>query len=397
MLTRPIPLNSTDLETIGFGKVTIEVFEDFQPLESQWRHLEGTGVCSVYQRYDWISNWANNVAEPARMEKRIVFGHHNGSPLFILALGFRHRGPFTIATWLGDSHSNFHMGVYSKSFVQNVRPDDIRNVIKCITDNIGHADILELCCQPVMWQGYTNPLTFLHWQESHNHAFALDISDGLDAALNRKSGARKRKKIRWQQNKLKPVGGATLRIAETEAQVNEFLDVSFSQMAKRFDQAGIWNRFEDEGVGSFMRELATLSLGKQEPELMIYGLEIDGKLRATFAGGVRNGQFSGCFISFGEDEYSYISPGEMIIHLVIQDCVNKGFNTFDLGRGEERYKTSWCDTTIPMFETNIALTKRAFAFSAYERLKNSAKRLVRNNQVLWALAKKVRAKYYGRM
>ena len=390
-------LHSTNLETTGFGNVEIEVFDAFEGIESSWKALELDGICSLYQRYDWVKGWADNVAGPARMLPRLVLGRRDGEPLFILALGLRKRGPFTVATWLGDSHSNFHMGLYSKAFVSNARPDDIRNLIECVTKNIGNADILELCCQPVVWQGHTNPFTFMRWQESHNHAFALDISEGFDAALNRKSGARKRKKHRWQQNKLKPVGGATLKIASTDSEVDDFLDVSFKQMADRFNRAGIWNRFDDEGVKLFMRNLAKSSLGKEQPELMIYGLEIEGELQATFAGGIRNGQFSGCFISLTDGEHSAISPGEMIIYLAIQDCVERGLQLFDLGRGEERYKTSWCDSTIPMFETNIALTNRAAAYSAYERGKIAAKRIVRNNSTLWNLAKKVRARFYGRM
>ena len=397
MTSDPQFQKSLSLETAGLGQLEVEICDDFGKLKAEWNQLEEEGVCSLYQRFDWIGEWTRKVAVPARMHPRLVIGRQGDVPMFILPLGLRKRGPFNVATWLGDSHSNFHMGLFAKSFIQNAHPQDVRDMMACVTKNLGRVDVLEMCCQPVVWQGFTNPFTFLDWQESHNHGFALDLREGFDAAINRKNGSRKRKKHRWQRNKLVSVGGAELKVARTEEEVDAFMDVAFQQLGKRFDRAGIWNRFEDEGIHAFMRQIAKNALHHEEPELLIYGLEIDGKIRATMAGGIHQKQFSGCFISLADDEYSHISPGEMLIHLIIRDCVDRGLEVFDLGRGEERYKSSWCDTTITMFETNKALSYWGIGFAAYERGKLAIKRAVRNNETLWNIAKKIRARLYGRM
>lgn len=375
----------------------IAIFDRFEPVRDAWRMLDADGIGSLYQTYDWLKNWRDQVAGPARMDPRIVLVTQNGHPLCLLPFGVHRRGPFTIATWLGDNHSNYHMGIYSTAFLSGIRPDGMRALIDFITPHLGKVDMIELCCQPVYWQGYANPFTFLKWQKSHNHAFALNLEPDFDAALNRNNGARKRKKMRWQTNKLKPYGGARLVEAKTPEDVQRILATSFRQLARRFDQAGIWNRFEDAGIADFFEQLAISQLGKEEPVLKLYGLEIAGELRATFAGGIRNKHFSGCFISLTDDEFARFSPGELIIYLVVQDCANNGIKMFDLGCGEERYKVSWCDTTIPMFETTIALSKRAIGFAAYERSKTMTKRLVRNNATMWSFAKKARARLYGRV
>ena len=393
----PKLLKSAQLETTGLGSISIEIHEEFDDLITEWQALEKQGAGSLYQRVDWVKPWTEHVAGPARIKPQLAIGRAAGEAMFILPMGVRKRGPFTVATWLGDSHSNFHMGLFAKHFIQNVRKQDVRDILDRILSLMGKVDVLEMCCQPVVWQGNSNPFTFLKWQESHNHAYALDLSDGFNEAINRKNGSRKRKKHRWQQNKLRHVGGPKLLVATKPHEVDEMLDTALEQMSARFDRAGIWNRFEDDGIDEFFRRIAKASLGESQPQLMIYGLEIDGKLRATLAGGISNGQFSGCFISLADDEYSYISPGELIIYLVVEDCCRRGLRTFDLGRGEERYKSSWCDTTIPMFETNEAISRWGVGFAAYERGKLSVKRLVRNNQTTWNFAKKMRARLYGRM
>ncbi len=163
-------------------------------------------------------------------------------------------------------------------------------------------------------------MAFVERKESHNHAYALDLSDGFDAALDRGNGARKRKKFRWQTNKLKPVGGATLLIADTPDACRRILDAAFAQMAVRFTRSGIWNTFDDAGAQTFFRNAALRSLAEPEPELRLFALEIEGEIRATFAAGIRHGQMSGCFLSIADDEWKSVSPGEMLIYLVIQHC-----------------------------------------------------------------------------
>ena len=189
------------LETAGLGQLEIEISDDFAKLKPEWLELEAEGISSLYQRYDWVSEWTKKVAGPARTSPRLVIGRQGDVPMFILPMGLRKRGPFNVASWLGDSHSNFHMGLFAKAFIQNARPQDVRDLMDCVTRNLGRVDVLEMCCQPVVWQGFTNPFTFLDWQESHNHGFALDLREGFDAAINRKNGSRKRKKHRWQRNK----------------------------------------------------------------------------------------------------------------------------------------------------------------------------------------------------
>ena len=95
------------VEQTGLGRLDIEVFDVFEPLEKAWRELEKNGVCSVYQHYDWVSNWSRLVGDPARVKPRLIVGKSNGQTVFILGMGLRQRGPFTVLTWLGDSHTEW--------------------------------------------------------------------------------------------------------------------------------------------------------------------------------------------------------------------------------------------------------------------------------------------------
>ncbi len=386
---------TSQVEVASFGCISVCVHDCFEGAEASWRTLEQTGIGSVYQRFDWVQRWACQTSNGLKMTPRIVVGTRGDELLFVLPLGLQRRGGLAVAGWLADSHSNFQMGLFAPRFMEAVCAEDMQVLVKEIIQVMGSVHLLELCCQPESWNGYVNPFSYLSGQESPNHAFALKLDGSFREILDRKNGSRKRKKHRWQKNQLAAVGGHKLRIASTPQEVNDFLDVTFEQMARRFKRTGVWNRFQDPGIADFMREMALNSLGEQEPALMIYGLEIDNALRATFAGGIRQGHFSGCFLSLAEDEYARLSPGELLIYRVIEDCVERGLKVFDLGRGEERYKSSWCDSVIPMFETYIAVSPRGVALSAYRKAAVSSKRTIKRNDTLWNLAKKLRAGVYG--
>ncbi|MGI9363709.1 MAG: GNAT family N-acetyltransferase [Rhizobiaceae bacterium] len=389
-------LKSELYETKSIGSISITIHEQLCDIESAWRALEKTGICSAYQRYDWVQTWVETVAASKGMFPRLVIGVCGKNTQFIFPLGLVRRGPLTLVRWLGDSHSNFFMGLVDKSFATTVQREDMRTLFDGILSQLGLIDMVELSCQPRLWQGVQNPLALLPSRESNNHAYALDISEGFDKALDRKNRARKRKKFRWQQNKVAKYGGASLRVANTDEDVDKVIDIAFSQMAIRLGQAGIVNRFSGNSIDLFVRKLAKRSLGKKEPHLLLFSLEIGGKVRATLAGGVFDKQFSGCFLSYSQDELAYISPGEMIIYMALEECVKRKLSIFDLGRGEERYKSSWCDTTIELFETRQAMTALGKAYLACQNGKLELKRIIRRNDTLWSMAKSVRATFLGR-
>ncbi|MEN0040605.1 MAG: GNAT family N-acetyltransferase, partial [Pseudomonadota bacterium] len=375
---RGAPIAQSGLNLKATGPIELSVYRDVASLRHEWNDIVSRAPASLYQSFDWVETWSRQAGRGAKMQPRIVVGRKDGKVLFLLPLSTYRRAFYRMLSFLADTHSNFCMGLFDRDLIPRLTKADMQALIAELAELLAPVDVLEFCCQPVGWDDTTNPFALLRWQQSHNMGYALSLEGGFDAALNRRNGARKRKKFRWQTNKLKSVGGAHLRIASTPQEVDSFMDRAMELTSKRFDRAGIWNTFQNEGVVPFFRELATSSLGQDEPALLLYGLEIEGKLRAVFAGGIRSGQFHGCFTAIADDEYTSVSPGEMLIYLVIQDCVGRGLHTFDLGRGEERYKTSWCDQRLAMFETSIALKRTAIGYTTYENVKLSIKRVMRS-------------------
>ncbi len=373
------------------GRISISVHHNLAEIETIWREFEQSGICSVYQRFDWISNWINTAGKAQDAEPHIVIGWLKDKPLFLFPFASFCRGPFCVVSWMGGSHSNFNMGIYQPDFLTNVRLDDMRSIFDHIVKVTRNIDAFELCCQPMSWQGHNNPLNFLARIASPNHAFSMQLGPSFDDVLAAHNAKKKRKKYRWQLRALEPFGGPKLICADTPDEIGRLLDASLQQIKVRLSKMGVVNVFEEDGIATFFSNMAQSSLNSSEPSLVIYGLEVDGKIRATFAGGGHKGRFSGCFTSISMDELTHTSPGDLLLHLVIEDCTKKGYSSFDLGRGEERYKSSWCNEVVPMFECFIPVSRKAIALTIYDRSKVTLKRLIKQNPQMWQFAKKVRA------
>jgi len=110
------------------------------------------------------------------------------------------------------------------------------------------------------------------------------------------------------------------------------------------------------------------------------------------------GQLSGFFSSISDDELSHISPGEMLLYLTVEHCSNENFDTFDLGRGDERYKRSWCQTEIALQDVVFPLSFWARPVTIAIGVWSGIKRIMRTNTRLWAIVRgfrKLKAQFIG--
>jgi CelD/BcsL family acetyltransferase involved in cellulose biosynthesis len=106
---------------------------------------------------------------------------------------------------------------------------------------------------------------------------------------------------------------------------------------------------------------------------------------------------SGYFSSISLDELTAISPGEMLLYLVAEQCATEGMAYIDLGAGDERYKRSWCDMRIGMFDVIMPTSLAGVPFAAASRLANTGKRIIRESPQLWSAvgaARQVRSLVY---
>lgn len=381
---------------VDAAAIGITVYTSLAEVEPLWRAFEERAIRSIYQRFDWVSAWVGNVAAAEGITTTVVVGWRCGETQFILPFGRLRRRSGMSVGWLGGSHVNVGMGLYDPDFMAGITAPEMLRIMRNVAAALAPVDFFALCNQPESWQGYPNPMGHLPGRQADQPVFCLPLESDFAAVVERHNGARKRKKLRWQENTLAKVGGYRFVRTTTEAEALRLLDAFLEQKTEQFARSGVDNVFAKPGVADAFRALIATASRGEDSLIELYGIEIGGRYRATFAAGVDRGRMHGYFAGISLDEYQRVSPGELLLMRLIRQCCERSLSEFDLGVGEERYKTAWNMRAEPQFMSLIPVSYRGHAAVAGHRLISALRIAIRTNPQLWRMAKRLRQKLAGR-
>jgi len=367
----------------------IEVFDDMTSAEPHWRALErAETLATPYQRYDFLALWQRHVGAEAGFTPFIVVGFDAiGTPLFLLPLGRRPLGRWTVVEFLGGKHANFNMGLWRRDCIAAVGADTLRAVLKSLA---GRADLLMLRNQSLTWDGTTNPFALLPHQRAANLGFSGALASDFEALLRARTGAAARKKMRKKERTLAGFGAVRLERAESAAQAHRVLDAFFKQKSARMRRIGVADAFAEAEVRRFIEAAVAERLADGNPLIELYALSVDDIIVATMGGIVGDGRFCGMFNSITEGRYAIESPGEQLLVNLVRRCCERGLKTFDLGIGEAHYKHLFCGDAEPLFDSFLPLSPAGRMLAALAVLLEAGKRTIKQHALLWSTVRAIR-------
>lgn len=337
----------------------------------------------------WVRGWIKHL-QPEAILASLTTDHQT---LLSLALEVERSGPFRIARFLGGRHANGNFPSVVSSFETDAAVLSLLfSAIKSARPDIDLVALQRL--QPEL-DGRANPLAVLPSSPSPNLALAVDLSGGFDSVLERASGKRKRKKHRSQARKFELAGGFSRIEARSPDETGRLLDAFLAMKEQRFRKMGITNVFSDERVRAFFHALFASALEQKNPSFVLHGLEVAGKLRAV-TGSSRSPKRLVCeFGAILEDELSFASPGDFLFFDNIHEACRQGNALYDFSVGDEPYKRQWCDVEIKQSDVLVPLTTKGRILAASLQQSAKAKAFIKNNPVIWKIAKTLRRKAQG--
>jgi len=371
------------------NSIDLSVHDRIESLKTEWKAAESTASVSVYQRYEWVHAYLRSQEGKKTVQPFIVVGRYQGEIVFILPCQING----TIIRrlkFIGGSHVNFNMGIIPERYVGMMTQACFRIVFERVRHLVPGIGYLAFCCQPETWKGIANPVIGNAHQRSANPAFVLDLEGGFDETLARGNGKRKRKKFRQQLRQVEALGGYELVKPDNADQVVQTTDVFLRQKSKRLSEMGVRDVFADVCIREFLLDMALKSLEMKEPLLQLYALKIGDDIAAVFGAGIHSRHLSGYFSSMDIEKYSEISPGEMLLYLLVEDACKEGFKELDLGAGDERYKRSWSSQAVGMYDVYLAFNWLSVPIVTVRRKIADLRRAVRENERSWKFYKTMR-------
>ncbi|SDF30097.1 GNAT family N-acetyltransferase [Bosea robiniae] len=369
---------------------SIAIETDIAALADIWRAFEASALVTPYQSYDWVRHFAETIGAAHDMTFRYALVHDaTGTLCALLPLVVTGRSGFRFAEFIGGKHANYHMGLYAPGFAARLDAALTAQMLTEIGSAIGGLDALAFVNQPVNWQGVTNPAAQLAAGPSPSRAYklALIAGDG-DATLRRSMSSHARKKLKNKHSRFKDFGPSTLVRAATPEEITRIIDAFLSQKAERFRSMGVPDPFAEPAMRAFL-ERAAIACGSARPAIELYSLDLAGRSVATYVGTIQGERFSGMATSFDmASETVKTSPGELLLAELIRLKAREGVAVFDLGVGEARYKTTFCDDHDDLVDSFLPLTFKGRVFARIARTKRDLKRRIKRSPMALKLAQR---------
>lgn len=379
--------------TVGFE---ISVHRGMEPLETEWRMLDGFETNSLHHAYEWCRAWVETHGSDLLL-LRITL---DGALFLILPLELERGRLFRTARLIGTEHSNLNTGLFARGAAAATTPALARALVRDIQASLrGLADVVILDKLPHEWRGHAHPFAPLPGIANPNASFQLPLLGDIQQTLAQINAKRRRKKMRISERRLAETGGYDYVIAGTADEARALLDTFFRQKAARFATLGLPDVFQEPQTQAFFRALADRQDG--DPLLMQLNAIVlkgdHGGQVAAIAGLSRKGGHVICqFGSIDEALAADASPGELLFYRMIERLSSQGARLFDFGVGDQLYKRSWCTIETALRDVVLPLTLTGRIAALRHRLLVRAKTMAKADKTLYARIQRARRRMQGK-
>jgi CelD/BcsL family acetyltransferase involved in cellulose biosynthesis len=364
----------------GTSITSVEVHRDASAVAAAWAELEAIAPVSAYQTQAFTIPWLETIGAARHIEPLFILGKDRcDRPAALICLGLERNGPFRIARFLGGKESNFNLGLFRPNM--DVTAADLRFLFKSAAKAMGRArpNLFLLKNQPFGWEGSANPLALLPHQPSPSFAYATQLGPCGEKFLAEKLSKDTRKKLRKKEARLADLGPVSLMTNDTPAAANAIIDAFLDEKIARCEARSIEADFADPSMRAFLERLG-MPQGERAPWLTFQALKLGDRIIATYAGATHRNHFSCLVNSFDSDpEIAKSSPGDLLLMRLVASQCDKGVAGFDLGIGEARYKGSYCDITVPLFDTVLPIGIRGRLCALYAKCRLKMKRRIKQD------------------
>lgn len=364
----------------------VDLVSDIAEAEAVWRALEEPGhLFTPYQRFDLLGSWARSVGEREGARPFVVIARDaEQTPLALLPLALRQGHGVRTACFMGGKHTTFNMGLWNAEFAAQAVTADLDALFAPFHDQV---DVLALTQQPKRWHDQQNPFALLPQQSAINGCPLLAMEPGGPPASRISNSFRRR--LKSKEKKLQALAGYRYHLATTDADVIRLLDWFFRVKPVRMAEQKLPNVFAEPGVEQFIRSACLAPRGEGRV-IDIHALECNDEVIAIFAGVADGQRFSTMFNTYTMSEHARFSPGLILMRYIIDRYAERGYHSLDLGIGTDEYKRMFCRDDEDIFDSFVPLTSRGKLAAMAMSSLNHGKRLVKQNQMLFDLARRLR-------
>ena len=337
------------------------IYNDFSLIEPEWKELQESGACYVFQTFEWCTCWYNTMGRRNGVKPCLVSVRADTKIIMIVPLGIWAESGITWLRFIAPRISDYRCALLSRDFAAVVQGQGFHDVWENIVRLLPRVDIIELTHMPADIDGTANPFLQLNRVTQSNVAHSAKLPSTFEEfTANRR--AHFFRDTRRKRRRLAEAGNIGFQVHHGST-LNAVMDVLALQKGRRW-MASAGESFFDTCAGllDFYKTLGGLSFDGGCGH--VSSLAVDGRIVATHLGLVFKDRFYSLLPAYAAGAWTRYSPGRTLMENLVRNCISDGMKTFDLTVGDEPYKRDWADNSLALYEHRRGLTWRGSAFLA---------------------------------
>jgi CelD/BcsL family acetyltransferase involved in cellulose biosynthesis len=304
------------------GRITLHLANRPEEFQTHWLELEAQGMCYPFQKYSWIKQWCDSLAQRQSAHPCLILAACEGAPFLILPLCIIWRGPIRSLEFIDGGVSDYNAPVLSSNAHFSVQEFEV--LFRRMQSALPAHDCTELHRMPNQVGPATNPMLLLshniYEEEEVGHRLELENYEALTRSVLKEAQKKRRRLAR---------SGRSIELVD-------------SHNSAAFETLINWKRqqfpgctLDNEDVVEFYRGLL-----KHSSDARLYQIYCAGKLIAAQFAAVSNETCVGLINGY-DPELHDISPGMLLMTALLPYLRGQGYSVLDLGRGKETYKANY--------------------------------------------------------
>jgi CelD/BcsL family acetyltransferase involved in cellulose biosynthesis len=323
----------------------------------------------VYQSREFLNVWMNTIGSAGHIECYfVIVRDSDAEPVLYLPLAIETRFNIRFLRFMDCGVADYNAPVVCarRKFTRQ-EFDAICTEVLALLPSFDVVDLKKIAGDI---SGVFNPLTYLECSQHRESGHLLQFIRSAQADGGSIPSASLRRKLGHELRKLGETGAVEFMVNPAGALAEEFIERLFELKRRKYRQTNTADFLGVPGVADFYRQIASSQQLTKIGHLS--ALLIDNTVVSAHLGFVGRGRFYYIFPAY-DAAYARYRPGHLLLNYLVDQRTQQGFETFDLGVGDEAYKISWATERITLYDHERAMTTAGQLYLQMRRVRRFVK------------------------
>jgi CelD/BcsL family acetyltransferase involved in cellulose biosynthesis len=323
----------------------------------------------VYQSREFLDAWMNTIGSAGRIECYfVVVRDSDAAPVLYLPLAIETKFNLRFLRFMDCGVADFNAPiVHAGRELTQQEFDVIWPKVLALLPNVDVIDLKKIASDI---SGVLNPLTYLSCSPHRESGHLLRFAHSPKADGDTTPSPSLKQKLGRELRKLGETRDVEFIVNATGAKAEEFIERLFELKRQKYQQTRSADFLSAPGVADFYRQIATPQQHAKIGHLS--ALLVDNAVVAAHLGFFGRGRFYYILPAY-DASYARHRPGHLLLNYLVDQTNKQGFETFDLGVGDEAYKISWATEQIALYDHQRAKTAAGQLYLQMRRVRRFVK------------------------